>query len=71
LYNILIDFGNTMKLEKIIKICLSETYSRFRLSKHLSDMFPIRIGLKQGDAFSPLLFNFVLEYAYLSALSLC
>jgi hypothetical protein len=28
----------------------------------LSDMFPIRNGLKQ-DALSPLLFNFALEYA--------
>jgi hypothetical protein len=26
-------------------------------------MFPIRNGLKQGDAISPLLFNFALEYA--------
>jgi hypothetical protein len=26
-------------------------------------MFPIRNGLKQGDAVSPLLFNFALEYA--------
>ena len=26
-------------------------------------MFPIRSGLKQGDALSPLLFNFALEYA--------
>jgi hypothetical protein len=26
-------------------------------------MFPIRNGLKQGDAVSPLLFKFVLEYA--------
>jgi len=26
-------------------------------------MFPLRNGLKQGDALSPLLFNFTLEYA--------
>jgi len=29
----------------------------------VSDRFPIRTGLKQGDALSPMLFNFVLEYA--------
>jgi hypothetical protein len=29
----------------------------------LSDSFPIPNGLKQGDALSPLFFNFALEYA--------
>jgi hypothetical protein len=33
------------------------------VGKNLSEMFPIRNVLKQGDALSPLLFNFVLEYA--------
>jgi hypothetical protein len=28
----------------------------------LSDSFPIQNGLKQGDALSPLLYNFALEY---------
>jgi len=28
----------------------------------LSDRYPIRNGLKQGDVLSPLLFNFALEY---------
>jgi hypothetical protein len=31
--------------------------------KNLSDKFPIQLGLKQGDALSPLLFNFTLEHA--------
>jgi len=42
---------------------VSETYRRVRVGKNLSDMFPIRNGLKQGDALSPLVFNFALEYA--------
>ena len=29
----------------------------------MSDVFPIRNGLKQGDALSPLFFSFALEYA--------
>jgi hypothetical protein len=37
--------------------------SRVQVSKHLSDTFPIKNGLKQGDALSPLFFNFALEYA--------
>ena len=44
-------------------MCVTEMYSRVRVGKNLSDMFPVRIGLKQGDALSPLLFNFALEYA--------
>jgi hypothetical protein len=52
-----------MKLAMLIKMCLSETYSRVRVGKDLSDTFPIKNGLKQGDALSPLLFNFALEYA--------
>ena len=58
LYNILIEFGIPMKLVRLIKMCLTETYSRLWVDKNLSDMFPIRKGLKQGDALSPLLFNF-------------
>jgi hypothetical protein len=52
-----------MKLVRLIKMCLNETYSEVRISKHLSDSFPILNDLKQGDALSPLLFNFALEYA--------
>ena len=42
---------------------LNSTYSRVRVGKHLSDMFVIRNGLKEGDAVSLLLLNFTLEYA--------
>jgi retron-type reverse transcriptase len=38
-------------------------YSRVWVGKNVSDMFRIRNGLKQGDALSPLLFNFALQYA--------
>ncbi|KAJ4435933.1 hypothetical protein ANN_18555, partial [Periplaneta americana] len=63
LYDILIEFGNPKKLVRLIKMCLSETYSRVRIGQLLSDASPIHCGLKQGDALSPLLFNFALEYA--------
>jgi len=43
-------------------MCLTENYSRVRVGRNLSDMFPIRNYLKQGDALSPMLFNFALEY---------
>ena len=62
MYNILIEFGIPIKLVGLIKMCLTETYSLVRVGKNLSDMFPIRNGLKQGDALSPLLFNFAVEY---------
>ena len=48
---------------RLIKMCLTETYSRVRVDKNLSDMFPIRNALKQGNGLLPLLFNFALEYA--------
>jgi hypothetical protein len=44
-------------------MCLNETYSRVRISKNLSDKFTIQNGLKQGNALSPLLLNFALEFA--------
>ena len=55
LYKILIEFGIPRKLVTLIKMSLTETYSRVRLGKNVSDRFPIGNGLKQGDALSPLL----------------
>jgi hypothetical protein len=39
---------------------LNEVYSKVRIGKHLSETFPIKNGLKQGDTLSSLLLNFVL-----------
>jgi hypothetical protein len=62
LYNILIEFGIPRKLVGLIQLCLNETYSTVHIGKYQSDKFPILNGLKQGDALSPLLFNFALKY---------
>ena len=65
LYNILIEFGIPRKLVRLIKMCLNETYGRVRVGKNLSEMFPIRNGLKEGDAlghcFSTLLWSMPLR----------
>jgi hypothetical protein len=52
-----------MKLVWMIKMCLNEIYSKVCIDKYFSGSFTIRNGLKQGDALTPLLFNFALEYA--------
>ena len=60
MYNILNEFRIPMKLVRQISKCLNKTYSGVRVRKNLSDMFPIKNGLEQGDALKPLLFNFAL-----------
>jgi hypothetical protein len=52
-----------IKLARLIKMCLAETYTRVRVSEDLSDMFSMRNLLKQGDALTSLFFNFSLDYA--------
>jgi hypothetical protein len=36
-YNGLIEFGTPMKLVGLNKVCLNETHSKVRISKHLPD----------------------------------
>ena len=45
-----IQFGISVKLVRLIKMCLIEIFSGVQVGKHLSDVFPIKNGLKQGDA---------------------
>jgi Reverse transcriptase (RNA-dependent DNA polymerase). len=63
LYDIHIKFGVPRKLVTLIKTCLDGTPSKMRIGNYLSSSFPIKNGLKEGDALSPLLFNFSLQYA--------
>jgi hypothetical protein len=63
IYNIMLEFGIPKKQIRLVRMCSNETYNKDRISRLLSDTFPIRNGLKQGNALSPLLFNFALEYA--------
>jgi hypothetical protein len=54
-----------MKLFKLIKMLLNGTCGEVRNGegKYLSAAIPIQNGLKEGDALSPHLFNFALEYS--------
>jgi hypothetical protein len=60
-YNILFEFGIPMKLVRLIKYVWMKLTAEE--GKHLSNMFPIRNGLKQGDVLLPLHFNCAVEYA--------
>jgi len=63
LYKIPIEFGILRKLVRLVKMSLTETYSRVWVGKNVSDWFPIWNGLKQAEALTPIIFNFALEYA--------
>jgi hypothetical protein len=62
MYCIVIEFGIVMKSVKLSKMCVKETYSKVFIDKHLSDIFPILNGLKEGYALSKLFSNFAVEY---------
>jgi hypothetical protein len=51
-----------MKLVRLIKMCLNETYSKVRIG-HICGNFLFEYELKQGDALTPLLLNLAVEYA--------
>jgi len=49
------EFGISRKIVRLVNLSLTETHSRDRVGKNMSDRFPIRNGLKQGDALLPML----------------
>jgi hypothetical protein len=52
LYNIIVGFGVSMNLVRLIKLRLKETHSNFRRSKHWSYTLPRKNGLEKGDTLS-------------------
>jgi len=60
LYNILIAFGIHIKMLRLLKLCVTEMYSRVWVGKILSVLFPVNNCLKQGEVLSPLLPSFAL-----------
>jgi len=75
LYDIVTAFGIPIKLGRLIKMCLYETYNRVRVGKHLPDIFwflktrnlpdalPIKNCQKKGAALSTLFFHFALQHS--------
>lgn len=61
MYNMLTELCTPMKLVRINKMSLNETYNKDHIDKNLTNMFAIQNGLKQGNALLPLFFNFALE----------
>lgn len=53
--------GLHLKLINTIKLTLLNTKSKVKLRGVLSESFEIKMGLRQGDGLSPLLFNCALE----------
>jgi hypothetical protein len=51
-----------MKPIRLINRRLNETYGTVRVSKHLSDVFPIKNVLEKVDTLLPLFFNFAVVY---------
>jgi hypothetical protein len=54
---------SAMKLKRLLKICLCETYKTVRIIRLLSELFSIKTVLIKGVVLSPLFSNFALECA--------
>jgi hypothetical protein len=62
LYNIIFELVIEMRQVRLINY-LNGSYSRVRIGKTFSDIFPLRNVLREGDALLPLLFKCALYYS--------
>ena len=67
LYNIFIEFDIPMKLKRLIKMCVNETYSRVWVGNSCLTCFLLRMVWNKGILYSQLLFNFALECTIMKA----
>jgi hypothetical protein len=63
LFEVLKEFGIPKKLVNLIKMTLIDSNCRVKIQGQLSSIFKVKVGLRQGDALSTILFNILLEKA--------
>ena len=61
LFNILEEYNLDPKTNRLIQQTLTDTTSKIKFAGEISQPFPIKTGVRQGDGLSPLLFNIVLD----------
>jgi sorting nexin-29 len=61
LVEIMKEFGIQMKLVRLVKMTLANTYSNVKIQGNLSTSSETTTGLRQGDSLSTLLFNLCME----------
>jgi len=52
--------GIPAKLVRLVKACVQHPMCKVKFNGELSEEFSVETGLRQGDAFSPVLFNIAL-----------
>lgn len=57
LHNTLTQFVITMKLVRLIRMCLYETCGAVRIAKHFHRAFPVQNGHKHGGTFITITFQ--------------
>jgi hypothetical protein len=63
LFEVLKEFGIPMKLVNLIKMTLINSNCRVKIQGKFSTILKVKVGSRQGDALSAILFNIVLEKA--------